>query len=50
MRSEPVYQPPLAEKHRVLHRYHELLRDELPERALSGKLKQMCGYFTHGLA
>ena len=50
MRGEPVYQPPLTEKQRVLHRYHELLRDELPERALSGKLKQMCGYFTHGLA
>jgi hypothetical protein len=22
----------------------------MPERALAGKLKQMCGYFTHGLA
>jgi tRNA-dihydrouridine synthase B len=50
MRGESIYQPPLAEKQRVLHRYYELLRDELPERALSGKLKQMCGYFTHGLA
>ena len=50
MRGAPVYLPPLSEKHRVLHRYHELLRDEMPERALSGKLKQMCGYFTHGLA
>jgi tRNA-dihydrouridine synthase B len=49
MRGAAVYQPPLAEKHRVLHRYHELLKDELPERALAGKLKQMCGYFTHGL-
>jgi nifR3 family TIM-barrel protein len=50
MRGESVYQPPLPEKHRILHRYHELLRDELPERALAGKLKQMAGYFTHGLA
>jgi len=50
MRGEPIYQPSLGEKQRVLHRYHELLRDELPERALTGKLKQMCGYFTHGLA
>jgi nifR3 family TIM-barrel protein len=50
MRGERIYQPSLAEKQRVLHRYHELLRDELPERALTGKLKQMCGYFTHGLA
>ena len=44
------YQPDLAEKQQVLHRYHELLKDEMPERALSGKLKQMCGYFTHGLS
>ena len=50
MQGRQVYQPLLAEKQRVLHRYYELLRDELPERALSGKLKQMCGYFTHGLA
>ncbi|MEW6209798.1 MAG: tRNA dihydrouridine synthase DusB [Acidobacteriota bacterium] len=50
MRGEAIYQPPLAEKQQVLHRYNELLRDELPERALAGKLKQMCGYFTHGLA
>lgn len=45
-----TYQPALGEKQTVLHRYHELLKDEMPERALSGKLKQMCGYFTHGLA
>jgi nifR3 family TIM-barrel protein len=50
MSGTAPYQPPLAEKQRVLHRYFELLRDEMPERALSGKLKQMCGYFTHGLA
>ncbi|HXG65260.1 MAG TPA: tRNA dihydrouridine synthase DusB [Blastocatellia bacterium] len=50
MGGEPVYEPPLAEKRRVLHRYYELMRDEMPERALAGKLKQMCGYFTHGLA
>ncbi len=50
MRGETPYQPPMAEKQTVLHRYNELLRDEMPERALAGKLKQMCGYFTHGLA
>lgn len=49
MRGERQYEAPLAEKQRVLHRYCDLLRDELPERALAGKLKQMCGYFTHGL-
>jgi tRNA-dihydrouridine synthase B len=50
MRGDPAHQPTLSEKHRVLHRYHELMRDEMPERGLTGKLKQMCGYFTHGLA
>jgi len=50
MCDETPYAPPLSEKHSVLHRYWELLRDEMPERALAGKLKQMCGYFTHGLA
>jgi tRNA-dihydrouridine synthase B len=50
MRGKPPYQPSLVEKHRVLHRYYELLRGQMPERALAGKLKQMCGYFTHGLA
>ncbi len=49
MRSIEPYAPSLLEKQRVLHRYHDLLRGELPERALAGKLKQMCGYFTHGL-
>lgn len=49
MRGQIPYEPPLEEKHRVLHRYYELLRDEMPEKALSGKLKQMCAYFTHGL-
>ena len=44
------YQPSLAEKQNVLRRYYELLKDEMHERALCGKLKQMCGYFTHGLA
>jgi nifR3 family TIM-barrel protein len=50
MEGRTPYQPSLGEKQQVLHRYNELLRDEMPERALCGKLKQMCGYFTHGLA
>lgn len=50
MRGETPYEPPLAEKQRVLRRYYDLMRDEMPERALVGKLKQMSGYFTHGLA
>ena len=50
MRGDRPHQPTLAEKQQVLHRYNELLRDEMHERGLAGKLKQMCGYFTHGLA
>lgn len=50
MEGRKIYQPGLGEKQQVLHRYHALLKDEMPERALCGKLKQMCGYFTHGLA
>jgi nifR3 family TIM-barrel protein len=50
MEGREAYQPTLADKQRVLHRYHDLLKDEMHERALCGKLKQMCGYFTHGLA
>src|SRR5436853_4275953 len=50
MRGERPHQPTLGEKQQVLHRYYELLKDELHERALAGKLKQMSGYFTHGLA
>jgi tRNA-dihydrouridine synthase B len=49
LRGDAPHSPTLAERQKVLHRYNELLRDELPERALAGKLKQMCGYFTHGL-
>lgn len=50
MRGQTPYEPPLSEKQRVLRRYYDLLRDEMPERALTGKLKQMSGYFTHRLA
>jgi len=50
MRGNAPHQPTFAEKQQVLHRYYELLKDELHERALAGKLKQMSGYFTHGLA
>ena len=49
MRGDAPYQPSLVEKRRVLYRYNQLLSGEMPERALAGKLKQMCGYFTHGL-
>ena len=45
----PVSQPTSDEKYGVLLRYYELIRDELPEKAIPGKLKQLCNHFTKGL-
>ena len=41
--------PTLDEKYAAVLRYHELIRDSLPEKAIAGKLKQLCNYFTKGL-
>lgn len=44
-----AYTPPTPEeKYRVILRYHELIKDDLPEKAIPGKLKQLCNYFTKG--
>jgi tRNA-dihydrouridine synthase B len=45
----PVPQPTPDEKYGVLLRYYELIRDDLPEKAIPGKLKQLCNHFTKGL-
>lgn len=45
--SAPI--PSLDEKYRVIRRYYELIKDDLPEKAIPGKLKQLCNYFTKGL-
>jgi nifR3 family TIM-barrel protein len=45
----PVPVPTLDEKYDVVRRYYELIRDELPDKAIPGKLKQLCNYFTKGL-
>lgn len=47
--GRPVEQPTLDEKYRVVLRYYELIKDEIPDKALPGKLKQLCNYFTKGL-
>ena len=41
--------PSLEEKYSVILRYYELIRDDLPDKAIPGKLKQLCNYFTKGL-
>ena len=41
--------PTLDEKYAVVRRYYELIRDVMPDKAIPGKLKQLCNYFTKGL-
>jgi tRNA-dihydrouridine synthase B len=48
LHGRPVEPPTAEEKYRIILRYHELIRDDLPERAIPGKLKQLCNYFTKG--
>ena len=47
--GRPVAPPTLDEKYAVVLRYNELIRDAMPEKAIAGKLKQLCNYFTKGL-
>jgi tRNA-dihydrouridine synthase B len=49
MHGREVPLPTPDEKYRVLLRYYELIKDDLPEKAIPGKLKQLCNYFTKGL-
>lgn len=44
------YQPDLAEKKAVLLEFFDLLREEMPELVALGKMKQLAGQFTKGLA
>lgn len=43
------YQPSLEEKKAVLLEFFEMLREEMPEFAALGKMKQLAGQFTKGL-
>ncbi len=44
------YQPNLSEKKDVLLEFFEMLREEMPEIVALGKMKQLAGQFTKGLA
>lgn len=44
-----VFQPTLEEKRAVLHEYFDMLREDMPEMAAIGKMKQLAGHFTRGL-
>jgi hypothetical protein len=43
------YQPSLDDKQKVLLEYFEMLREDMPELAAIGKMKQLAGQFTKGL-
>jgi tRNA-dihydrouridine synthase B len=44
-----IFQPSLEEKRAVLHEYFDMLREDMPEMAAIGKMKQLAGQFTKGL-
>jgi tRNA-dihydrouridine synthase B len=45
-----VFQPTLEDKRAVLLEYFEMLREDMPEMAAIGKMKQLAGQFTRGLS
>ncbi len=44
-----VFEPTLQDKQEVLLEFFELLREDMPEKAALGKMKQLAGQFTKGL-
>jgi nifR3 family TIM-barrel protein len=43
------FQPSLADKRAILLEYFEMLREDMPEKAAIGRMKQLAGQFTRGL-
>ncbi len=44
-----VFQPTLEDKQEVLLEYFDMLREDMPELAAIGRMKQLAGQFTRGL-
>src|SRR5215213_1626306 len=44
-----IFQPTLEDKRAVLLEYFNMLREDMPETAAIGKMKQLAGQFTRGL-
>ncbi|HEY0322055.1 MAG TPA: tRNA dihydrouridine synthase DusB [Pyrinomonadaceae bacterium] len=44
-----IFQPSLEDKRACLHEYFDMLREDMPEMAAIGKMKQLAGQFTRGL-
>ncbi len=44
-----IFQPTTEDKRNVLLEYLDLLREDMPEKAALGRMKQLAGHFTKGL-
>jgi tRNA-dihydrouridine synthase len=44
-----IFQPTLEDKRALLLEYFDMLREEMPELAAIGRMKQLAGQFTRGL-
>ncbi|NNF00962.1 MAG: tRNA dihydrouridine synthase DusB [Pyrinomonadaceae bacterium] len=49
LNGRDAYQPTLEDKQEVLLEFFEYLREDMPEKAALGKMKQLAGQFTKGL-
>src|SRR6266498_1121771 len=43
------FEPTLEDKRAILHEYFDMLREDMPEKAAIGRMKQLAGQFTRGL-
>ena len=50
MGGREPFQPTLEDKRAVLLEYFEMLREDMPQMAAIGRMKQLAGQFTRGLA
>jgi tRNA-dihydrouridine synthase B len=49
LHGREIFQPTLADKRNILLEYFEMLREDMPELAAIGRMKQLAGQFTRGL-
>ena len=49
LEGREAYEPTLEDKQEVLLEFFEYLREDMPEKAALGKMKQLAGQFTKGL-
>ncbi|MEA2205798.1 MAG: tRNA-dihydrouridine synthase [Blastocatellia bacterium] len=49
MQGREIFQPTLDDKRNILLEYFDLLREDMPEMAAIGRMKQLAGQFTRGL-